>query len=203
MPSRIALILLAAGGSTRMGVCKQLLPFRGRPLIRHAADTALATRLPVTVVLGDQAHACRTALEGLDLQIVTNPFWKTGMGASLRTGVEHAIAQDATINTVLVHLSDQPLVTTADLLAIIEAHNQTKRPLIAAEYNHTLGPPALIAEPYLTRLRQTTHEQGGAKPLLNSAPPEDLQRIPLPQAQHDLDTPPDYNTLQSDAPSTK
>ena len=203
MPSRIALILLAAGGSTRMGVCKQLLPFRGRPLVRHAADTALATHLPVTVVLGDQAHACRTALEGLDLQVVTNPFWKTGMGTSLRAGIEHALAQDPTINAILIHLSDQPLVTTADLLAIVEVHNQSKRPLIAAEYNNTLGPPALIAEPYLTKLRQSTHTGAGAKPLLNSAPPEDLQRIPLPQAQHDLDTPQDYNTLQSDAPSTR
>jgi molybdenum cofactor cytidylyltransferase len=198
MPSRIALILLAAGGSTRMGVCKQLLPFRGQPLVRHAANTALATNLPVTVVLGDQAHACRDALAGLDLAIVTNPVWKRGMGGSLRAGIENALARDPTISAILIHLSDQPFVTSENLRALVEAHHHTQRPLIAAEYNNTIGPPALVAEPYLTQLRHSTHDQGGAKPLLNTAPPRDLHKIPLPQAQIDLDTPEDYNTLQAE-----
>jgi molybdenum cofactor cytidylyltransferase len=180
-----------------MGVCKQLLPFRGQPLLRHAATTALATRLPVTVVLGDQAHACRDALAGLDLSIVVNPFWKRGMGVSLRTGVEHVLAQNPTTDAVLIHLSDQPFVTPDNLQALIATHQQSNRPRIAAEYGNTLGPPALIAEPYLTRLRQSTYDKAGAKPLLTQAPPEDLQALPLPAAQFDLDTPQDYNALQA------
>jgi molybdenum cofactor cytidylyltransferase len=184
-----------------MGVCKQLLPFRGQPLVRHAANTALATNLPVTVVLGDQAHACRDALAGLDLSIVVNPFWQRGMGTSLRAGIEHTLANDPLTSAILIHLSDQPFVTSENLLALLQAHETTQRPLIVAEYNNTIGPPAFIAEPYLTRLRQSTHDQGGAKPLLNAAPPEDRHKIPLPQAQYDLDTPEDYNTLQSEQPS--
>ena len=52
-PAGTALSILAAGASTRLGQPKQLLPFRGRSLLRHAAETALASVFrPVVVVLG-------------------------------------------------------------------------------------------------------------------------------------------------------
>jgi CTP:molybdopterin cytidylyltransferase MocA len=196
MPDRTAVILLAAGGSVRMGACKQLLPFKGRSLLRHAADAALGTGCRVIVVLGDQAQFCRDALAGLDLSVVVNPFWQRGMGNSLRVGIDHALALDPEINAIVVHLCDQPLVTADALRALIDAHNRTGKPLVASEYDQTLGPPALISGPYFKELQCNTNDQVGAKSLLNSAPPEDLQKIPLPAAAHDMDNPKDYNALQ-------
>ena len=52
-------ILLAAGTSSRMGQSKQLLEWRGRPLVRHVAEQALASRLMIglVVVVGAAADA--------------------------------------------------------------------------------------------------------------------------------------------------
>ena len=90
MPSNeTAIIILAAGGSTRMGTPKQLLQFEGRTLLRRAAQTALATDCrPVVVVLGASAETMRQELHGLDVVIVENANWQTGMAGSLRTGIK-------------------------------------------------------------------------------------------------------------------
>ena len=58
--SRVAAVVLAAGGSTRMGRPKQLLPFRERRRLRHAVEVAVAARCdPVVVVLGAYADRLR------------------------------------------------------------------------------------------------------------------------------------------------
>jgi probable selenium-dependent hydroxylase accessory protein YqeC len=50
----IAGVILAAGGSDRMGRVKQLLPWRGEPLVKHVVRIAITSGLtPVVVVVGD------------------------------------------------------------------------------------------------------------------------------------------------------
>ena len=66
--SGAALLLLAAGGSTRMGRPKQLLEYGGQPLLRHSVEQALGSRCrPVVVVLGADAETCRAAIQDLSL----------------------------------------------------------------------------------------------------------------------------------------
>ena len=85
----IGLILLAAGGSTRLGSPKQLLEYGGRTLLRHAAETALATSCrPVLAVLGSGSVRLLEEIAGLEVHPVINPDWRTGMGSSIRRGVE-------------------------------------------------------------------------------------------------------------------
>ncbi len=84
-----ALMILAAGASTRLGQPKQLLPFRGRSLLRHAAETALASVCrPVVVVLGAFAERLRHELNGLPVQVAMNLQWKEGMSSSIRAGLK-------------------------------------------------------------------------------------------------------------------
>lgn len=81
-PPRIGLVLLAAGSSSRLGTPKQLLVVRGRTLLRHAAEEAVAAGCrPVVVVLG--AYADRLAREIVDLPVMVahNMAWRAGMGA--------------------------------------------------------------------------------------------------------------------------
>src|SRR5215470_17948090 len=69
----VALVLLAAGGSTRMGRPKQLLDYRGRPLLRHSVEQALGSICrPVVVVLGADADACRAAIDDRPVTIAFN-----------------------------------------------------------------------------------------------------------------------------------
>ena len=70
------------------GPNKLLAAIDGKPLVRRAAEAALASRAAsVTVVTGHQPEAVRQALEGLDVQIVHNPGYETGLSASLRAGI--------------------------------------------------------------------------------------------------------------------
>ncbi|MFC7666147.1 NTP transferase domain-containing protein [Hymenobacter humi] len=109
-PGTVALLLLAAGASTRMGQPKQLLPYRGRTLLRHAAETAVATGCrPVVLVTGAVHDALAAEIADLPIQVIHNPEWKTGMASSIRAGVIAAAQFQPT--AYLIMLSDQPLVT--------------------------------------------------------------------------------------------
>ena len=69
----VALLLLAAGASTRMGRPKQLLPYHGRSLLRHAAETAAASGCaPIVLVTGALHEELAAEVAGLSVQVVHN-----------------------------------------------------------------------------------------------------------------------------------
>ena len=88
--SAIGVVLLAAGGSGRMGTPKQLLPFGGKPLVRHCAEVALAAFQPLIAVVGASAVEVEAALAGLPVQVVHNVLWERGVGTSIQAGVSRA-----------------------------------------------------------------------------------------------------------------
>ena len=115
--SDVVALLLAAGGSRRMGHPKQLLLWQGASLVRRAAETALGSRCSeLLVVLGSHAAEVSAELGGLPLRTCVNPDWAEGIASSLRTGVE-ALGEHA--DAVLVLLADQPKVDSALLDRLI------------------------------------------------------------------------------------
>ncbi len=116
--NNIALVLLAAGGSTRMGTPKQLLSYKGQPLIRHAAQTALDSGCdPVIVVLGCHIGEIRAALDGLNVVVVENTEWDSGMGTSIRAGI--SAAEIMGCDGAILALADQPLITAGILKSLM------------------------------------------------------------------------------------
>ena len=111
MRERASAVVLAAGGSSRLGRSKQLVVYGGFPLVVRAARTALETGAdPVAVVIGAHASAVAEALSGLPVIAVLNPEWDRGIGRSIATGVRAIIDHDSSVGAVLVLLADQPLV---------------------------------------------------------------------------------------------
>jgi len=197
MPHRLAIVLLAAGGSSRMGRPKQLLTYNGRTLLRAAADAAIACApARVIVVLGNEADRCRAELQGLDVTTVVNNQWSRGMGSSLRAGAKAAATSGPSIAAVLIHLCDQPLIDAAALRSLIDTYNRTDKPVVVSEYGGAVGPPVLFAGRYFDQLQAWPHDDAGAKALINAAPPQDVARVPLPPAAYDLDTPADFDRLR-------
>lgn len=185
----VGLVLLAAGGSTRMGAAKQLLAYRGKPLVRHAAEVALATGCrPVVVVLGARAGEVRVALEGLPLLLVENPRWEEGMGTSIVAGIA-ALAPYSVEGAVLA-LADQPRVTPAALNALIAAHRDSGRPVAASRYADTVGVPAFFALELFRELLHLPPAQGCKRVI--TANPECTILLDCPDAEADLDTPEEY-----------
>jgi molybdenum cofactor cytidylyltransferase len=188
----VALLLLAAGASTRMGQPKQLLPYNDRTLLRHAAETAVATGCrPIILITGALHDALLTEVAGLPIQSVHNPDWETGMASSICAGL--AAVQSARPAAVLIMLSDQPLLTPALLRALITQQQQTQAPIVAAAYGDTLGVPAVFGRLVLADLMKL-HGAQGANRLIASLGAA-VGRVPFPAGLLDVDTPEQYAAL--------
>lgn len=205
----VGAILLAAGGSTRLGRPKQLLMYRGRTLLRHAVEQALASRArPIVVVLGADEARCQEELTGLaatDVVIASNPDWAVGMGSSIHTGVATLIARAPEVQGALILLCDQPLVTASVLDTLIARHAEAPGATIAASYADEPGVPALFPR---ARFDELTRLDGasGAKRLLRASGATGatgdtgLITVPCPDAAIDVDTLADYEALPHAAP---
>jgi molybdenum cofactor cytidylyltransferase len=194
--TRVAVIVLAAGGSTRMGEPKQLLRFDGESLVRRAAKTALASRCAaVFVVVGAHAAAVAHELDGLALTLVENARWQEGMGSSIRAGVEAVTAAEASFDAVLVMLADQPAVTATLLNRLIAASATASAGLVGCEYAGTIGAPALFARRHFEALRGLTGDHGGKVVLAAHA--DAVVRIAFPRGAVDVDTRDDYDRALS------
>jgi len=190
---RVGLIILAAGGSTRLAQPKQLLPLRGRTLLRHAAETALASACrPVVVVLGAGADRLQGEVAGLDVTVVNNTQWRTGMGSSIRAGMEALAA--VRCEGVVVMLCDQPLVSARLLDQLGEIGRLDKSGLAAVEYSGTIGVPAFFSSAFFPQLIALPADAGAKTILLQHRP--EAARVPFQEAALDIDTNEDYRRLQ-------
>jgi molybdenum cofactor cytidylyltransferase len=179
-------VLLAAGASRRLGRPKQLLVWRGEPLVRRAARAAIEAGVDeLVVVTGAEREAIASALAGLDLRLVENARWADGIGSSIATGVRAASGA-----AVLLLLADQPGVDAA-LLAELIAGMEAGHERVACAYAGVVGVPALFSRPSdLAALRELSGDRG-AGPLLRSAGAQVLA-IPAAQAAHDIDDEADW-----------
>jgi molybdenum cofactor cytidylyltransferase len=182
-------IVLAAGASVRLGQPKQLLPYQGKTLLRHATEMALSVG-QVTVVLGAHAEQIAPTLDGLPVTIVLANDWQEGMAASLRAGITAASDCDAT----LVMLCDQPLVTTELLEALLQEWEPGS--IVASDYGEALGPPCVFDRTYFPELLALTGDLGARK-LLKKYP---CRTVAFLGGRADVDTLTDWQALVAPAP---
>ena len=193
MPDTAA-VVLAAGGSSRMGVPKQGLELDGTPLVRRAAEAACGAGCrPVVVVLGACADEVGRRLDGLPVLVVENARWEAGLGSSIRAGVAAAIAAAPEIEGVLLALADQALVDAAALMRLCRTARSSRHPVAASRYAGTIGVPAWFARDFLPRLLALDPAEG-CKRLLR-AHAHETAIVDCPEAGFDVDTPEDYARL--------
>ncbi len=189
-------MVLAAGQSLRMDRPKLLLVWKGKSLLRRAAEAAVAACRQVVVVLGPEPQRMEAELSSLPVEVVVNPEYAKGMATSLRCGVQ--AVRDA--SAALVILADQPAVTAEHLRHLIQAYRKSGAPVTAASYGDTVGAPAVFSRqlfPELLALEGDT----GAKRVVESHRHEAVV-VPLPEAAVDVDTAEDWQRLLSPAADT-
>ncbi len=194
--STVGLIILAAGASTRMGTPKQLLPYRERSFIRYITESAIASVCqPIAVVLGANVERIKPEISQLPIQIVENQQWAEGMSTSIRVGLEGLLAMNPNLEAVAIALCDQPFVSSQTLDRIVEAYHFTGKPIIASEYAGTLGVPVLFSHTLFSEIMALKSTEG-AKQLIKRHIHE-VFSIPFPEGSIDIDTPNDYDQLQT------
>ena len=190
--SESALILLAAGSSSRMGAPKQVLDFRRKPLLRHAAEVAVATGCsPIVVVLGARATELRPMLANLPVQVVVNDQWSEGIGTSIRAGVR-AVA-DHPVGAILA-LAYQPFVKPEALRALVDKHRETTLPIVASRYEGTVGVPVFFSASLFDTLLALEPTQSCKGVILSHA--AETLLLDCPDGAIDIDTPEDYRNHQ-------
>ncbi len=144
-----------------MGRPKQLLPWNGRTLLRHACEVALETSCrPVIVVLGCEADACALELKGLDVIPVINAQWQKGMGTSVATGVAALEKKAPDAKGVLLMLVDQPTVTSSLLQSLATRWSPPEVSIVAMKYPEGGGVPALFDRAHFADLRALDADRG-------------------------------------------
>ena len=182
-------LLLAAGGSSRLGRPKQLVEFKGKTLLRHAAESMAASICdPVVAVLGAEAGRSATEIDGLQVAVCINENWHSGMSSSIRSGIEKLVAIEPMLDAVLISLCDQPFINTEMLNRFGEKFAEGRQSVIAAKYNGVAGVPALFSRELFSELSRLEGDKG-ARDLIRSQ--RDLVTIDLPEAAFDIDTPDD------------
>ena len=183
---RLGAILLAAGGSSRLGQPKQLIDFKGETLIRRAARLlSNSVYFPVVAVLGAGAELMAAELADLPAYYVINDEWQEGMGSSIRSGLTRLLEIETSLDGVLITLCDQPFITTEMLDRFAANFSQTNAQIVAAAYQGTTGVPALFSRKLFDQLL-TLESDKGARQLIRSQP--GVSTIELPEAAIDLDT---------------
>jgi molybdenum cofactor cytidylyltransferase len=187
--TRVAAIVLAAGSGTRMGGENKLAAdLRGKPVVRHVAEAALASRLrPVLVVTGHQPERVRTALAGLDVQLVHNPDFAAGLSTSLRAGLA---ALPFETDAAAVLLGDMPEVTPALLDQLAGAIEPERGALVAVPTRDgKRGNPVVWARRFFEELARLEGDVG-ARHLIGQNS-EAVAEVPVEDegAFVDIDTP--------------
>jgi molybdenum cofactor cytidylyltransferase len=156
---RIAAVVLAAGGSSRLEQPKPLLRFRGRPLVLYAVEAALAAGLdPVTVVVGHASEEVRRALDISPVRVVENHDWAAGQSSSLRLGLEDV---EPGIEAVVFFLADMPFVSAATVRRLIERHRTRLSAIVAPASGGHRGNPVLFDRSVFPGLHSLKGDTGG------------------------------------------
>lgn len=114
----IAGLVLAAGGSSRLGRPKQLLPYRGATLLDWVLGTARLCGFDQTVVaLGGAADEVRAAVDLSGCDVVENRAYGEGCSSSIAAAMD---AVDPSCDIVVLLLGDQPGVTPFTVRLLLE-----------------------------------------------------------------------------------
>lgn len=184
-------IILAAGASSRLGQPKQLLEWRDQSLLEHAIQTTRCLlKDRVFVVLGAHAELIRSAFNLDNVTLVFNPDWQEGIASSIRAGIQ---SLPASTSAALILLCDQPLISAEHIQALLTGWQNEPTHMIASQYNHAIGVPALFPAEFFEPLLELRGDQGAKRLLMNKS--SRLLKIPLPEAKLDIDTIGDFNYL--------
>ncbi len=187
-------ILLAAGASTRMGCVKLLLPWKNSTLLEHSIEQLKESEIDFfVVVLGANQDIIREKVNFDGIDVVVNSQWQKGMATSIASGVSFLLKKKPEIQSILVALSDQPLLDYKYYNNLIDKILISKNKIVASSYSKELGVPAIFDRDYFDNLLDLEGSQG-ARSLLRGGSVK-VTPVNAGELALDLDTRETYNRV--------
>jgi molybdenum cofactor cytidylyltransferase len=145
----VAGLVLAAGGSTRLGRPKQLLPFGRATLLDHTISTARGCAFDqLLVAIGGAADDVRARVDLSGADIVVNESYGAGCSSSIAAAMG-AVRDDAGV--VVLLLGDQPGVRVDAVRALVAG--RADAPLAVCRYDDGIGHPFAFGPAVFGELR--------------------------------------------------
>jgi len=192
--SDVQLLLLAAGGSRRMGEPKQLLKWGTTTLIEHQLHNLLDTGMSVSVILGAYTGRILPLIDAMPIRIIHNERWEEGMGTSIAKGANQVLEQHPTMDGLLISLLDQPLLTTAYFNKMLQAFQPDNKQIIVSKSNtQWSGAPVLFDKTYVNELIRLKGDQGAK--IVTSRYQNKITSVDAGSILSDVDTPQSYHEL--------
>ena len=192
--SDIAILILAAGESTRMGEPKQLLPWKGTTLLGYAINEAkLVSTENIYVVLGGNYELIKNIEELETVNSIYNPDYKIGQGTSLSCGINYILKKEDVYKAILIMLCDQPLITSEYLKGLITTYYINNKGIVATNYENRAGVPVIFSADYFEELSSIKGDIGAKSILRNNI--KELLLINANGKELDVDTKKEYNEL--------
>jgi molybdenum cofactor cytidylyltransferase len=191
-------LVLAAGGSSRLGQPKQLLPYGSGTLLDHAVETARKSGFDQLIVaLGGSSGEVRRRVDLSGAEVVENPDFGEGCSSSIAAGLS---AIDPRSELMVLMLGDQPGVTPATVRALIAACDEDTV-LAACRYDDGRGHPLAFGKALFGDLRELHGDKAVWKLMDRQADEVVEARIPGP-VPRDVDTRSDYEAVLAESGSS-
>ncbi len=190
---RLAAMVMAAGGSSRMGQPKQVMDINGKPMILHVLEKLTYLDLAFTgCVTGANSQLIAATLPA-DIRIIQNELWDRGLGTSVAQAIAYVDSIKA-IDHVLIVLADQPFINNQDLQRMITLSAQFPGKCIASSYSGSPGVPVIFPRKFFKSLLHLEGDKG-AKSFLTNLSMAHLHLYEHHQNLLDLDTPEDVSNI--------
>jgi molybdenum cofactor cytidylyltransferase len=183
-------LVLAAGGSKRLGQAKQLLPYGGAPLLGHVLQTARGCPLhQLLCVVGGASAEVRRWVDLRGVEVVENLSYGDGCSSSIAAALEHV---DERCDALVLMLGDQPGVTVATVEALLAGRGDA--PMAACAYSDGRGHPLAFARAMFGELAALHGDKGVWKLMDRFA--DDVVDVPVAgPIPLDVDTWEDYRRV--------
>jgi len=189
----IHVLIMAAGGSLRLGQPKQLLSYKGGSLLGHTVKECLSANIgEVIICLGAHAEKINAELNLDTFQVLVHHGWERGLGSSIAYTLAHI--DSAFLDGIIIVLADQPYFSAKILEGIVETAKSQKLIICSSKYAEGQGPPVYFHKSLFSELLKCEGDEG-AKALVKKYK-ELVQYISFPKGNIDIDTKDDLKFLE-------
>jgi molybdenum cofactor cytidylyltransferase len=183
-------LVLAAGGSRRLGQPKQLLPFDGDTLLGRVVTTARGCRFDqLLVALGGSAAEVQRRVDLAGAEVVVNEDFGSGCASSIAAALAHV---DPRADVLVLLLGDQAGVTSATVQALLDGMGTGV--VAACAYANGRGHPLAFGRAMFDDLRALHGDKAVWKLLAGRV--DDVIDVPVRgPVPRDVDTRDDYRDV--------
>ncbi|WP_298882031.1 nucleotidyltransferase family protein [uncultured Polaribacter sp.] len=164
----IAVLVLAAGKSSRMKDIKQLLKINNKTLLETALENGKKINPNnVFCVLGAHAEKIKKETSTKNITYIFNNNFEKGLSSSIVCGVNYIAKEHSNLTSILILLADQPKIDFQFLNELVSIYQKNTTKIVASSYGDKKGVPAIFPKIYFEKLKLLKGDKG-AKEFLNS-----------------------------------